>query len=30
MHVFVGRLRAEEIRDVTMYYGSLQHTPTHP
>ena len=27
MHVFVGRLRAEEIRDVTIYYSSLQHTP---
>lgn len=27
MHVFVGRLRAEEIRDVTIYYGSLSHNP---
>jgi cytochrome c553 len=27
MHVFVGRLRAEEIRDVTNYYSSLQHRP---
>jgi cytochrome c553 len=24
MHVFVGRLRAEEIRDVTIYYSSLR------
>jgi cytochrome c553 len=24
MHVFVGRLRAEDIRDVTIYYSSLQ------
>ena len=24
MHVFVGRLRAQEIRDVTIYYSSLQ------
>jgi hypothetical protein len=22
MHVFVDRLRPEEIRDVTLYYGS--------
>ena len=28
MHVFVGRLRAEEIRDVTIYYSSIQHMPT--
>jgi cytochrome c553 len=28
MHVFVGRLRSEEIRDVTIYYSSLEHTPT--
>ena len=27
MHVFVGRLRADEIRDVTIYYSSLSHNP---
>lgn len=26
MHVFVGRLRAEDIRDVTLYYSSLQNS----
>jgi cytochrome c553 len=28
MHVFVGRLRAEEIGDVTNYYSFLQRPPT--
>jgi cytochrome c553 len=27
MQVFVGRLRADEIRDVTIYYSSLSHNP---
>ena len=27
MHVFVGRLRPEEIRDVTVYYNSLPKRP---
>jgi cytochrome c553 len=26
MHIFVGRLGAEEIRDVTLYYSSLQQS----
>jgi cytochrome c553 len=28
MHVFVDRLRPEQIRDVTLYYSSLQAPPT--